>query len=123
MQCGVLSAPTTPEETTETNKLIYVLTQERLATLLTSVEGKLKLDAIIVDEAHEIGESNRGQTLERVLAVSLSRFPSARLFYHAGGEAYTAPGKRQHARKLGIPRQEVHMTLPAHFGPKNNGCD
>jgi replicative superfamily II helicase len=77
----VISAPTTPQETTETNKLIYVLTQERLATLLTSVDGKLKLDAIIVDEAHEIGESNRGQTLERVLAVSLNRFPGARLFF------------------------------------------
>jgi replicative superfamily II helicase len=77
----VISAPTAPQETTESSKLIYVLTQERLATLLSSVNGKLKLDAIIVDEAHEIGESNRGQTLERVLAISLSRFPTARLFF------------------------------------------
>lgn len=77
----VLSAPTTPKEATGNNKLIYVLTQERLATLLSSEDGNLRLDAIIVDEAHEIGESNRGQTLERVLAVSLARFPNARLFF------------------------------------------
>ncbi len=55
---SVLSAPTTPEDITETKKLIYVLTQERLATLLTSETESLKIDAIIVDEAHEIGESN-----------------------------------------------------------------
>jgi replicative superfamily II helicase len=77
----VLSAPTMPEDSTVIKKLIYVLTQERLATLFSSGDGNLKVDAIIVDEAHEIGESSRGQTLERVLAVALSRFPKARLFF------------------------------------------
>jgi replicative superfamily II helicase len=77
----VISAPSVPKETNGPIKLVYVLTQERLANLLISVNGNLKLDAIIVDEAHEIGESNRGQTLERVLTASLSRFPDARLFF------------------------------------------
>ncbi len=67
----VISAPSAPRETNGPIKLVYVLTQERLANLLTSVNGNLKLDAIIVDEAHEIGESNRGQTLERVLMISI----------------------------------------------------
>jgi hypothetical protein len=76
----IMSAPTTPEQVA-VKKLIYVLTQERLATLLTSTEPGLALDAIIVDEAHEIGETNRGQTLERALAITLTRFPRARLFF------------------------------------------
>jgi superfamily II DNA/RNA helicase len=77
----VLSAPTTPEQIGAIKKLIYVLTQERLATLLTSGDQTLNVDAVIVDEAHEIGETNRGQTLERVLAITLGRFPNARLFF------------------------------------------
>lgn len=77
----ILSAPSSPADLSKTAKLIYVLTQERLATLLDSSTEELKLDAVIVDEAHEIGESNRGQTLERVLATALRRFPRARLFF------------------------------------------
>lgn len=76
----VLSAPTSPENATEIKKIIYILTQERLATLLVS-GGKLGIDAIIVDEAHEIEDSSRGQTLERALAMTLARFPTARLFF------------------------------------------
>src|SRR5581483_7550324 len=77
----VLSAPTVPANMGEVRKLIYVLTQERLATLLSSSQEELKIDAVVVDEAHEIGESNRGQTLERVLRMTLGRFPNTRLFF------------------------------------------
>jgi superfamily II DNA/RNA helicase len=77
----VLSAPTVPEGPDTVNKAIYILTQERLATLLAAVDSKLRVDALIVDEAHEIGEPNRGQTLERVLWATLVRFPNARLFF------------------------------------------
>lgn len=77
----VLSAPTTPENVGQIKKLIYVLTQERMATLLTSGDAKLRIDAIVVDEAHEIGEPTRGQTLERALAMTLARFPGASLFF------------------------------------------
>jgi DEAD/DEAH box helicase len=77
----VLSAPTAPPNFPEIKKLIYVLTQERLATLLTSGDKNLRIDAIVVDEAHEIGESNRGLTLERALAAMLGRYPDARLFF------------------------------------------
>jgi DEAD/DEAH box helicase len=77
----VISAPTTPENVTEIRKLIYVLTQERLATLFTSDKATPQIDTIVVDEAQEIGTPNRGQTLERVLAIALNRFPSVRLFF------------------------------------------
>ena len=77
----VVSAPTVPDTPVIGNKFIYILTQERLATLLTSGAQHLTIHAIIVDEAHEIGESDRGLTLERVLTITLARFPHARLFF------------------------------------------
>jgi hypothetical protein len=78
----VLSAPAAPGTDSEGKRgAIYVLTQERLATLLSAPNPHLRVDAIIVDEAHEIGEASRGQTLERVLATALGRFPGARLFF------------------------------------------
>lgn len=77
----VLSAPTTPVSPRDGGKMIYVLTQERLATLLTSDNSEFRLDAIVVDEAHEIEESSRGQTLERAIGMTLRRFPTARLFF------------------------------------------
>lgn len=77
----VVSAPTAPETPLASNRFIYILTQERFATLLTSDTQHLAINAIIVDEAHEIGESDRGLTLERVLTMALARFPQARLFF------------------------------------------
>jgi superfamily II DNA/RNA helicase len=77
----VISAPTSPRNSPETRKLVYVLTQERLATLLTSGDAELQIDAIVVDEAHEIGESDRGLTLERVLWIAIRKFPACRLFF------------------------------------------
>lgn len=77
----VISAPSLPDNVLNIKKLIYVLTQERLATLLTSTEVGLRVDAIVVDEAHEIGEAGRGQTLERVLSMVIARFPEASLFF------------------------------------------
>ena len=78
----VLSAPTIPKGNGNATKRVFVLTQERFSTLLIDdVALKLTIDAIIVDEAHEIGERERGVTLERVLDVATTRFPDARLFF------------------------------------------
>jgi hypothetical protein len=52
-----------------------------LAGLTTTGDDNLRIDAIVVDEAHEIGELRRGQTLERAIADTLGRFPRARLFF------------------------------------------
>lgn len=76
----ILSVPSPPDNL-DGNKIIYVLTQERLANLLANAGDKLALDAIIVDEAQEIAESDRGQTLEAVIAEAIGRFPSAKVFF------------------------------------------
>jgi hypothetical protein len=78
---SVQSAPASGNETDAAQKRIFVLTQERLATLISSSPTLSTLDALIVDEAHEIAEANRGLTLERVLYLTLAKFPSARIFF------------------------------------------
>jgi hypothetical protein len=62
-------------------RIVFVLTQERFATLLAEVSKDFLIDAIIVDEAQEIGGEERGITLERVLQIALRRFPAVSLFF------------------------------------------
>ena len=78
---SIQSAPTLGSDAAAPQKRIYVLTQERLATLISSNPTLSTLDALIVDEAHEIAEANRGLTLERVLSQTLARFPAARVLF------------------------------------------
>lgn len=60
--------------------VVYVLTQERLATLLFAPEMKKSIDVLIVDEAQEIGE-DRGLILESVINTTLGRNPHAVVFF------------------------------------------
>jgi replicative superfamily II helicase len=78
---NIQSSPSPGGDPEAPQKRIYVLTQERLATLISANPTILNLDALIVDEAHEIAEANRGLTLERVLLMTLARFPLARVFF------------------------------------------
>jgi superfamily II DNA/RNA helicase len=45
-------------------KLVLVLTQERLHLLANTLGDKIILDMLIVDEAHKIGDNNRGIVLQ-----------------------------------------------------------
>jgi hypothetical protein len=77
----VLSSPTLPEDATGPKQFVFVLTQERFATLLASQSKEFMIDAIVVDEAQEVENDSRGMTLERVIRLAISRFPSTRLFF------------------------------------------
>lgn len=83
VECSVLSALSVPEDEHHEppRHLIFVLTQERFAALLAEAPATLQINALIVDEAHEIGKDRRGITLERVINLALRRFPSAQLFF------------------------------------------
>ena len=83
VECSVLSSLSVPEndDNEKPRRFIFVLTQERFATLLAGAPANLKIDAIIVDEAQEIGKDRRGITLERVIRLALRRFPAAQLFF------------------------------------------
>lgn len=45
-------------------KSIFVLTQERLHLLTNVLDDKLKVDLLVVDEAHKIGDNQRGVILQ-----------------------------------------------------------
>lgn len=83
IECSVLSSLSVPEndDTEKPRRFIFVLTQERFATFLIGMPVDLKIDAIIVDEAQEIGKNRRGITLERVIRLATRRFPAAQLFF------------------------------------------
>jgi hypothetical protein len=83
IECSVLSSLSVPEgdDDERPRRFIFVLTQERFATFLAQAPASLRIDAIIVDEAQEIGKDRRGITLERVIRLAIRRFPSAQLFF------------------------------------------
>lgn len=63
--------------------VIYILTQERLLSLLDSEEGPPWLTALIVDEAQEIGSGARGVLLHTAIERVRYRFPNAELIFAA----------------------------------------
>jgi hypothetical protein len=82
VECSVLSSLSIPENSDENpRRFIFVFTQERFATFLAEAPADLKIDAIIVDEAQEIGKDRRGITLERVIRLAMRRFSAAQLFF------------------------------------------
>lgn len=46
------------------NKTVFVLTQERVHILANSLEKDIVVDLLVVDEAHKIGDSQRGVVLQ-----------------------------------------------------------
>ncbi|MGB7371761.1 MAG: DEAD/DEAH box helicase [Erythrobacter sp.] len=46
------------------SKVIFVLTQERLHLLANSLSDQMRIDLMVIDEAHKIGDSQRGVVLQ-----------------------------------------------------------
>lgn len=55
------------------NAAVYVLTQERLMSFITSTEGEPFITTLIVDEAHEIQNGKRGIILQSATEIALSK--------------------------------------------------
>lgn len=70
--------PVTAEEAP--NGIVYVLTQERLLSLLNPDEGEPWLTALVVDEAQGIGDRARGILLHTAIEATLARFPVPVIF-------------------------------------------
>lgn len=66
------------EDNIDNKGVVYVLTQERLNTLLN--EENICLDTLFVDEAQEI-QNNRGVVLQNTLEILLKKFPSINVFF------------------------------------------
>jgi hypothetical protein len=76
----VISAPD-PVQIASAQSVVCIFTQERLQTLLTNSEWKGRIDTLVVDEAQEISEGSRGQTLELTIIQVLNRYPSCAVFF------------------------------------------
>ncbi len=62
----------------DNKSLLYILTQERLNTLLD--EEELIIDVLFVDEAQEI-QGNRGVILQNTIEKFINKFPNAKIFF------------------------------------------
>lgn len=60
---------------------VYVLTQERLMSLINSDEENFKVDALMVDEAHEIQKGKRGIVLQNAIDNVLSKFSGCSVLF------------------------------------------
>ena len=75
---AVSSAPTPMDDEQIKTGVVYVLTQERLMSLLYSPDGSVSIDRIYVDEAQEIGDEDRGMILHSAVQEVIRSFPDIR---------------------------------------------
>ena len=66
------------EEDNIDNGIVYILTQERLNTLIN--ETDIIINTLFIDEAQEI-QSNRGVVLQNTLELAIKKFPDINLFF------------------------------------------
>lgn len=62
-------------------KIALVFTQERLHLMANLLEGDLKVDVLIVDEAHKIGDNQRGVILQDAVERVARTNPSAKVLF------------------------------------------
>lgn len=77
----VRTAPFPLKDSTKVKNIIYVLTPERLLSLLKPENDKKKITSIFVDEAHEIQKGNRGITLQAAVDLALRLHPHASVLF------------------------------------------
>lgn len=77
----IRTAPFPVKETSSLKNVIYVLTPERLLSLLKPENNTKKITSIFVDEAHEIQKGNRGITLQSAVDLALHLHPNASILF------------------------------------------
>ncbi|NML61098.1 DEAD/DEAH box helicase [Massilia sp. RP-1-19] len=63
------------------NGVVFVLTQERLLSLLSASKAKTPISLLIVDEAHELQKGKRGILLQNSIDLALAQSPQADVFF------------------------------------------
>lgn len=69
----------TPDSVHPNKRNLLILTQERLHLLWTRIQ--IKIDHLVVDEAHKIGDNHRGVLLQHVIESIVDRFPNIGVTY------------------------------------------
>lgn len=77
----VRTAPFPLETESKFLSIVYVLTPERLLTLLKPKNNTQRITTLIVDEAHEIQKGNRGIVLHNAIEIALSKHPKTSLMF------------------------------------------
>ncbi|MGO4323036.1 DEAD/DEAH box helicase [Pseudomonas sp. KB_12] len=77
----IRSAPFPLESHLKSKSVVYVLTQERLLSLLKPENDVTRIDSVFVDEAHEIHKGKRGIVLQNAVDLTLKKYPSASIFF------------------------------------------
>lgn len=77
----VRTAPFPTKDSAELKNVIYVLTPERLLSLLKPENNTKKITSIFIDEAHEIQKGNRGITLQSAVDLALSLHRNASVLF------------------------------------------
>jgi superfamily II DNA/RNA helicase len=77
----VAAAPVEFSEEQAKPGLVYVLTQERLVSLLSAPQFGLAVTKVYVDEAQEIGDDERGLILDSAIRELVRRYPAVRICF------------------------------------------
>jgi replicative superfamily II helicase len=77
----VRTAPFSTKNSAQLKNTIYILTPERLLSLLKPENNTKKITSIFIDEAHEIQKGNRGITLQSAVDLALSLHRSASVLF------------------------------------------
>jgi hypothetical protein len=60
---------------------VFVFTQERLHIFMNALSGPLQVAALIVDEAHKVGDRERGVLLQQVIEAVVESNPNAKVVF------------------------------------------
>lgn len=77
----VLCVPELPPNYSNNAGIVYVLTQERLANLLSAHGANVSISLLVVDEAQELGDASRGIVLQSTIEHAMKRHPNARVLF------------------------------------------
>ncbi|MBY0412596.1 MAG: DEAD/DEAH box helicase [Bdellovibrionales bacterium] len=78
---AVRTAPFPVTNSDEFLGVVYVLTQERLLSLLSASKPRTTISLLIVDEAHELQKGKRGILLQNAIDLALSQSPALSIFF------------------------------------------
>ena len=66
-------------------RAVFVLTQERVHLLANAVDGEILVDLVVVDEAHKIGDNQRGVVLQDAIERLARANPALRVVFVSPG--------------------------------------
>lgn len=92
------------------SKAVFVLTQERLHLLANALDDEIKVDLLVVDEAHKIGDNQRGVVLQDAIERITRLHPALRAVFVS--PATQNPDELLADAPEGVERKSVESDTP-----------